>query len=114
MKGRSRILPDKGGRDIVSLRWMTRIGGPEKWERDDPFKMVRIWSQEHRAWWRDKGTGYTTVEAEAGTFTMADAYARTKHCGPEKQIHFVRIKQRSETQPILTTKTISLDQPESM
>jgi len=34
-----------------------------------------IWSNEHRAWWRDNRCGYTTRLAEAGFYTREDALA---------------------------------------
>ena len=47
---------------------------------------VRIWSNEHRAYWRPNGCGYTTEPEMAGMFDAEDAVERTRHCGPEKQI----------------------------
>jgi len=49
-----------------------------------------IWSGEWQAYWRAGGNGYTKSADEAGWYTIAAAYARTKHCGPEKQIAFER------------------------
>jgi hypothetical protein len=49
---------------------------------------VRIWSTEHRCWWRDDGCGYTRNLAEAGIYAFGDAYMRTRRCGPEKGIVF--------------------------
>lgn len=62
------------------VNWKAR----EKWLH----RRVRVWSEEHRAWWRPTGNGYTTAEAGAGVYDFADAYERTKHCGPEKRIEF--------------------------
>ncbi len=45
-------------------------------------RRVRIYSTEHRAYWRPNGAGYTTNESEAGVWT------ETRHCGPEKGIQF--------------------------
>lgn len=50
---------------------------------------VRIWSAEHGAYWRPDGGGYTIHAAAAGTWVSQDAFACTRHCGPEKQIWFV-------------------------
>ena len=49
---------------------------------------VRIWSGEHRAYWRSMGNGYSWDTEEAGVFDFEDAYNRTNHCGPEKKIIF--------------------------
>lgn len=49
-----------------------------------------IWSGEWQAYWREAGNGYTKSATEAGLFTIEAAYARTRHCGPEKQIAFER------------------------
>jgi hypothetical protein len=51
-------------------------------------KRVRIWSDEHRAYWRPNGNGYVVERAGAGVFTVFEAYNRTAHCGPEKHIWF--------------------------
>lgn len=51
-------------------------------------KMVRIWSNEHEAYWRANGAGYTTDGLEAGLYDFADAWARTHHCDPSKRITF--------------------------
>lgn len=54
-------------------------------------KMVRIWSSEHGAYWRPHSKGYTTEMAEAGRWLIQDAFAETRHCGPEKRIWFIDI-----------------------
>lgn len=51
-------------------------------------RKVRIWNGEHHLWWRSEGCGYTKDESEAGLYDFADAYERTKHCGPEKHISY--------------------------
>lgn len=51
-------------------------------------KHVRIWSNEHRAWWRPEGCGYTTNVNEAGIYTFKDAFDCTSDCGPEKGIEY--------------------------
>jgi hypothetical protein len=51
--------------------------------------LVRIWSGEHGCWWRPNGAGYTVDALYAGVYFFDDAYKRTRHCGPEKQIEFV-------------------------
>jgi|KBSMisStaDraftv2_1062788.scaffolds.fasta_scaffold03115_13 hypothetical protein len=59
----------------------------------DPYKVMRgravfIWSGEHRLWWRPHYAGYTSKIEEAGIYTFEDAFAHTRHCGPEKKIVF--------------------------
>jgi hypothetical protein len=49
---------------------------------------VRIYSAEHHAYWRPGGNGYCSCSCVAGVFDLADAYRRTRHCGPEKRIEF--------------------------
>lgn len=63
--------------------------------------LVRIWSDEHGAYWRPNGSGYTHRASAAGIYTLADATARTSHCGPEKRIEFepvtgITISKRAE------------------
>lgn len=50
---------------------------------------TRIWSDEHQAWWRPNGAGYTLLIEEAGVYTFSDAYHATRHAGPEKKIQFL-------------------------
>jgi hypothetical protein len=52
----------------------------------DQPRCVRIYSDEHRAWWRPFGHGYTDTRADAGVWTKDEAIDATKHCGPEKKI----------------------------
>ena len=53
---------------------------------------VRIWSSEHGAYWRPGGGGYTVHREAAGTWVSQDAFAETRHCGPEKRIWFVFVE----------------------
>lgn len=73
----------------VTLNGINRKGLVE-WRGRERFlgKTVRIWSAEHRAWWRPNGNGYTSQPDQAGLYDFADAYDATKHCGPEKQIAY--------------------------
>jgi putative component of membrane protein insertase Oxa1/YidC/SpoIIIJ protein YidD len=48
----------------------------------------RVYSGEHRLYWRPKCSGYTSSALEAGIFTFWAAYAATSHCGPEKEIGY--------------------------
>jgi len=58
--------------------------------------MVRIYSEEHRRYWRDEGAGYTSSAVHAGIFSFADAWARTSHCGPEKGIIYEVLDEDAE------------------
>jgi hypothetical protein len=70
---------------VISLRHFQR--NPIVTLGQHGHKWVRIWSDEHRAYWRSTG-GYVVDRAGAGVFTVFDAYNRTAHCGPEKKIWF--------------------------
>jgi len=50
-----------------------------------------IYSGEHRLYWGANAHGYTPHRDLAGSYTIGDAYARTRHCDPEKLIRFVRL-----------------------
>ena len=52
---------------------------------------VYIWSDEHNAYWRHGGSGYTCRIGGAGIFSSEDALKKTKHCGDEKQIEFEEV-----------------------
>lgn len=56
--------------------------------RELPAGECRIYSGEHRLWWRPSGFGYTGSELEAAVEPFAEAFRRTSHCGPEKRIRF--------------------------
>lgn len=73
-----------------SLRAMKRKGG-EKTKAKMAGTRVRIWSGEHGAWWRTGGAGYTIRDSEGGVWDFEDAFMRTQHCGPEKQIWYVAV-----------------------
>ncbi|MGB5217379.1 MAG: hypothetical protein WBN66_03675 [Smithella sp.] len=51
-------------------------------------KFVLIFSREHLAYWRPNAAGYTDCKEMAGVWPFADAFKRTRHCGPEKMIEF--------------------------
>lgn len=68
----------------INRRGLSNWKAREWWCR----QRVIIWSQEHCAWWRQDAAGYTTDANAAGVYEFADAYDRTKHCGPEKRIGF--------------------------
>ena len=71
-------------------RWLTSIKrrGGNATRVKLAGKQVRIWSNEHRAWWRPNRSGYTTLRACAGLYSFEDAYAATRHCDPQKRIMF--------------------------
>jgi hypothetical protein len=74
----------------ISLCHIKRVGlvcwkNREWWARRNVF----IWSQEHHAWWRPDGCGYTNDIAQAWNVDFPTAYDHTKHCGPEKKISYV-------------------------
>lgn len=52
-------------------------------------RIVHIFSGEHKTFWREDGSGYTYDLDQAGIYTLKEAFERTRHCGPEKQIYFV-------------------------
>jgi len=66
---------------------MQRKGG-ERTRAKLAGKTVRIWSAEHRAWWRPNLCGYTVHAEVAGRYSFEEAWAATNHCGPEKRIVF--------------------------
>lgn len=51
-------------------------------------KVVRIVSAEWRAYWRPKGGGYCENVADAGLYTLAEAWERSGHVGKEKGIFY--------------------------
>lgn len=68
---------------------------PDKMQR---FINVRIWSNEHKAWWRNNCCGYTDIRHIAGVFTIDMAFSQTKHCCRKKRIVFepTKLKVNSE------------------
>lgn len=65
---------------------LKRKGGKLK-EREDI--LVYIYSGQWRAFWRANASGYTGDLSQSGVYTLADAWRRTSHCGPEKQIYYL-------------------------
>jgi hypothetical protein len=53
------------------------------------FGAVRIYSAEHRAYWRGSGSGYTENPLESNVMCLSDAFNKTRHCGPEKRIQYI-------------------------
>jgi hypothetical protein len=58
-------------------------------------RIVLIWSDEHRAWWKPTANGYTDDRDEAGRWWLKDAWLQTKHCDPSKRIMFETAKRGS-------------------
>jgi hypothetical protein len=54
-------------------------------------KIVRIWSDEWRAWWREGGHGYTDKLDEAAEWYFQDALDISSHAGPEKKIIYEEV-----------------------
>lgn len=54
------------------------------------FGSVRIYSNEHNAYWKGS-SGYTTQKSDAKIWDAEVAYNITKHCGPEKGIEFIGV-----------------------
>ena len=59
--------------------------------------IVRIWSREHGAFWRENGAGYASSMDGAGAYAFEDAWNRTRHCGPEKGIEYVVVGSGNKT-----------------
>ena len=57
----------------------------------DGLDKVLIWTDEHGAYWRENGGGYTWDKFEAGIYEIKDAYRRTKHCSEDKLIKFLSV-----------------------
>ena len=66
-----------------------------------PFegRTVRIWSDEHRMWWRRDFCGYTKDVHTAGIYPFTAAWRATKHCGPDKMIIFEAVESPDEPEP---------------
>lgn len=85
----------------IQRRGLSNWKAREWWNR----RQVVIWSAEHCAWWRPKAQGYTINDDEAGIYDFADAYERTKHCGPEKRIMFYEARRVARTSAQATGAT---------
>ena len=53
--------------------------------------MYWIWSGEWLAWWRTNSQGYTCVQAEAGTYTQAEAQGILAGVSPGKKLKMVPV-----------------------
>lgn len=76
--------PDASSGQRVGLQCQLKDAGLDAFIRHN----VLIWSDEHHAYWRPGGNGYTAIRAKAWVLPFEDAYLRTRHCGPEKRIEF--------------------------
>lgn len=54
------------------------------------LRFVLLWSDEHRAWWRPDGMGYTRRVEEAGLYDPDTVVQRWLHGGSEF-VHVVRL-----------------------
>ncbi len=54
------------------------------------FLRVRIYSAQWGAYWRGSGQGYTEDSQASDIIEIEEAFKKTRHCGPEKRIQFVR------------------------
>ena len=53
-----------------------------------PFLPAVIWSDEHCAYWRPNGQGYTVDRDLAGRWTIARAYRETRHVSAKKGLFY--------------------------
>lgn len=69
-------------------------------------KNVLIWCGEHAAWFRPFAAGYTTNKSNVGVYVFEDAWKRTYHCGPEKDIQYqiVEDKESNSSERLLIGK----------
>lgn len=58
-------------------------------------KQVLIWTEEHRAFWRENKSGYTNFIQAAGEYSFEEAFSATKHCDPSKEIEYLEITGRT-------------------
>lgn len=98
-----RLFPDDHAvpvRRLLNLRRLQKMadnGATCRKEGSFVGRKVRIWSDEHNAWWRAEGHGYTTVLERAGLYEFEDARRRVWGCGPEKKIVFERLPGRGKS-----------------
>ena len=63
------------------------------------FQKVRIYSGQWKAFWRVSGQGYTENPEESDILDIDVAVAKTRHCGPEKQIQYVAVNTSTSSIP---------------
>jgi hypothetical protein len=76
----------------LTLKAIQQGRAPKAFERFKGRKVL-IWSAQWLAWWRPESAGYTSAINDAGIYDFDDAYKRTLHCGPEKRIEYITIKE---------------------
>jgi len=54
----------------------------------DPAERGFIWSDEHNAYWRPNGCGYTIRVSAVGIYSRAEFDRIASGCGPEKRLKF--------------------------
>lgn len=67
-------------------RLKTMVG--KKWVCSRLDKKVYIYSAQWGCFWGADRNGYTKNIAEAGVYTLGDAWNASSHCGPEKGIRY--------------------------
>lgn len=90
-------MPKHHRRTVPRIRYQKQLTGRENLERLKRWpslmahwrgRAVYIYSNEHDAYWRANGAGYTRDGLNAGQYWFEDAWARTNHCDPSKRIEF--------------------------
>lgn len=54
-------------------------------------KNFSIWSDEHKAWWREGANGYTDQQDQAGKMPLLHAWEYTMSAGAEKRLYYVEV-----------------------
>ena len=70
-----------------------------KWKTEHGHRLVRIWSDEWRSYWRPNRSGYTTDVAQAGIYRLDDAIDASGHCGREKKIVYEFLPRNTKSVP---------------
>lgn len=73
---------------MIPLERIKRVNNKAPFFERHGYRPVLIWSGQWGAWWRPNAKGYTTNIEEAGVYSLKNAYERSGHAGPEKQISF--------------------------
>lgn len=74
--------------------------------------LVRIWSNEHGAWWRAKSNGYASRIEDAGLYERADAERICKEGGAIKGIPCEEIEELNQTLSLMAALQAILDTPD--
>ena len=70
-----------------------------RWKTQHGHRLVRIWSDEWRCYWRPSRAGYTTDVAQAGIYRLDDALDASGHCGREKKIAYEFLPKNTKLTP---------------